>query len=375
MLRIESLSATIGGFRLRDIRLAAAEGECHAVIGPSGSGKSTLLNAVLGLIKPENGRILLAGRDITGLPIERRELGYLPQQIALFPHMTVRENLVYGARARRRAPAEFTPLLDQLVRATGLRPLLDRRPDTLSGGERQRVGLVRALVNRPRLVLLDEPFVALNESLKRELWWLVRDLIREWRWTVLLVTHDLAEAYYLADRVTVLLEGRVVQQGDKADVYLRPVAPRVARFLGVETLQPGRVVGYRDGLAQVQVGSARLTALASPDLSGEVLVSIRGEDVILERDDKVTGSARNRLPSRVLSIQPGSPLLCVQLDAGFPLLACITRPAYEELAIRPGSSITAVIKATAVHLIPSPTEPESAFEPQAKESAARQTGE
>jgi len=353
MLRIEALTAAVGSFRLHDIHLPVAEGECHALIGPSGSGKSTLLNAVLGLLRPERGRILLAGRDVTRLPIERRELGYVPQQIGLFPHLNVRENLVYGARARRLPAAEFEPLLDQLVQATGLASLLHRRPDTLSGGERQRVGLVRALLSRPRAILLDEPFASLNESLKRELWWLVRDLIQERRLTVLMVTHDLAEAYFLADRVTVLLDGRVVQQGDKADVYLRPVAPQVARFLGVETLQPGRIVGFQDGLAKVRVGSARLTALASPGLSADVLVSIRGEDVILERDDNVTSSARNRLPSRVLSVQPGSPLLCVQLDAGFPLLACITRPAYEELAIRPGSSVTAVIKATAVHLIPS----------------------
>ncbi|MGQ9915074.1 MAG: ABC transporter ATP-binding protein [Thermogutta sp.] len=356
MLQIESLTATAGSFRLRDVHLTVAEGECHALLGPSGAGKSTLLNAVLGLVTPESGRIRLAGRDIIGLPIERRELGYLPQQIALFPHLSVRENLLYGVRARRRPPREFEPLLHQLVTATGLEMLLDRRPDTLSGGERQRVGLVRALMNRPRLVLLDEPFAALNESLKRELWWLLRDLIREWRLTVLIVTHDLAEAYFLADRVTVLLDGRVVQQGDKADVYLRPVDPQVARFLGVETLQPGRIVEVRDGLAKVQVGSAQLTALASPELAGDVLVSIRGEDVILEREDAVQGSARNRLPSRVLSVQPGNPLLAVQLDAGFPLLACITRPAYEELTLRPGSSITAVIKATAVHLIPSPHE-------------------
>ncbi len=352
MLRIESLTAAVGSFRLRDIHLSVAEGECHALIGPSGAGKSTLLNAVLGLLRPQCGRILLAGRDITGLPIERRELGYLPQQTGLFPHLDVRRNLVYGARARRLPPAEFEPLLDQLVRATGLAPLLHRLPHTLSGGERQRVGLVRALVSRPRVLLLDEPFASLNESLKRELWWLLRDLIRERRLTVLMVTHDLAEAYFLADRLTVLLDGRVVQQGESADVYLRPVAPQVARFLGVETLHPGRILAFQDGLATVQVGSTRLTALASPGLSADVLVSIRGEDVILERDDDVTSSARNRLPSRVLSVRPGSPLLCVQLDAGFPLLACITRPAYEELAIRPGLPVTAVIKATAVHLIP-----------------------
>jgi molybdopterin-binding protein len=179
----------------------------------------------------------------------------------------------------------------------------------------------------------------------------MRELQREWRLTVLLITHDLTEAYFLADRVTVLLDGRVVQQGEKLEVYGRPTAPEVARFLGVETLQPGRIVSVSDGLATVEVGTAKLTALAQPGLPDNVLVSIRGEDVALERDGGVAGSARNRLSARVVSVQPGSPLLCVELDAGFPLFAFITPPACEELALRAGVTVTAVIKAPAVHLI------------------------
>lgn len=352
MLEVESLTVAAGNFRLRDVNLAVAQGECHAVLGPSGSGKSTLLNAVLGVLPPVSGRIRLDGADLLRVPIERRGLGYVPQQLGLFPHLTVRDNLAYSARARGVPTAEFQPLVDKLVAATGIGSLLDRRPATLSGGERQRVGLVRALASQPRLVLLDEPFTALNESLRRELWWLLRELQRERRLTVLLITHDLAEAYFLAERVTVLLDGRVIQQGEKAGVYGRPVAPEVARFLGVETLQPGRVIGVREGLATVEVGSARLTALASPDLPVEVLVSIRGEEVILQPAGGTHGSERNRLSARVLSVRPGSPLLGVELDAGFPLFAFVTRPAGEELDLRPGATVTALIKAPAVHLIP-----------------------
>lgn len=352
MLEVESLTVAAGNFRLRDVNLAVAQGECHAVLGPSGSGKSTLLNAVLGVLPPVSGHIRLDGADLLRVPIERRGLGYVPQQLGLFPHLTVRDNLAYSARARGVPTAEFQPLVDKLVAATGIGALLERRPATLSGGERQRVGLVRALASQPRLVLLDEPFTALNESLRRELWWLLRELQRERRLTVLLITHDLAEAYFLAERVTVLLDGRVIQQGEKAGVYGRPVAPEVARFLGVETLQPGRVIGVREGLATVEVGSARLTALASPDLPVEVLVSIRGEEVILQPAGGTHGSERNRLSARVLSVRPGSPLLGVELDAGFPLFAFVTRPAGEELDLRPGATVTALIKAPAVHLIP-----------------------
>lgn len=354
MLELVALTVRAGAFELCDVNVSVAEGECHAVLGPSGAGKSTLLDAVLGVLPLKRGRILLAGTDITRLPIERRGLGYVPQQLGLFPHLNVRDNLVYSARARRVPREEYEPMIERLVAATGIGALLDRRPGTLSGGERQRVGLVRALASQPRLVLLDEPFTALNESLRRELWWLLRELQQERRLTVMLITHDLAEAYFLADRITVLLDGRVVQQGDKATVYGNPAAPEVARFFGVETLQPGRIVEVRDGLATVAVGTARLTALATDNTSAHVLVSIRGEEVALERDGGTVGSARNRLPARVVSVRPGSPLLCVELDAGFPLIAFITRPACEELRIQPGVEVTACIKTPAVHLIPCP---------------------
>lgn len=352
MLEVESLSVAAGAFRLRDANLRVAAGECHAVLGPSGSGKSTLLNAILGVLPAESGRVLLAGADVTGAPIERRGLGYLPQHLGLFPHLSVRDNLAYSARARGVPLREFQPRVDQLVAATGIGALLDRRPLTLSGGERQRVGLVRALASQPRLVLLDEPFTALNTSLRRELWFLVRELQRDGQLTVLLVTHDLTEAYFLADRVTVLLDGRVVQQGAKAEVYARPAAPEVASFLGVETLAPGHIESLRDGLATVVVGATRLTALASGHLPKEVLVSIRGEDVTLSSAGPGTESARNHLSARVVSVQPGSPLVCVNLDAGFPLMALITRPAFEELQLRPGVEVNALIKVPAIHLIP-----------------------
>jgi molybdopterin-binding protein len=342
-----------GGFRLHELNLRVIAGECHAVLGPSGSGKSTLLQAILGVLPLQSGRLRLNGADLAGVPIERRGIGYVPQQLGLFPHLSVRQNITYSADARRVPATKFRPVLDKLVEATGIGTLLERRPATLSGGERQRVGLVRALASRPNLVLLDEPFSALNETLRRELWWLLRELQSQWGLTVLHVTHDLAEAYFLANRITVLLDGRVAQQGDKAEVFGRPVLPEVARFLGVETLQPGRIIAVHDGLAEIGVGSARLWALAAPEMPADVLVSIRGEEVMLEAASgpEPAASARNRLPARVVAVQPGNPLVRVELDAGFPLFGLVTRPACEELSLRPGLAVTAILKAPAVHLL------------------------
>lgn len=247
MLEIEGLTVQAGGFRLQDISLRIGEGGCHAVLGPSGSGKSTLLNAVLGILPLSAGSLRLAGEDLTRLPVERRRLGYVPQHLALFPHLTVLDNLIYSARARRVPAAEYRPLLDRLTEITGIGGLLTRRITTLSGGERQRVALVRALLANPRLVLLDEPFTALNESLRRELWWLVKDLQRERGLTVLLVTHDLTEAYVLAEHITVLIDGRQAQTGDKREVFNRPASLAVARFLGIRNLFPATVVGTAEG--------------------------------------------------------------------------------------------------------------------------------
>lgn len=352
MLEINNLNVVTGHFHLRDVNLAVAEGECHAVIGPSGSGKSTLLHALLGVLPAQSGRIQLGGADITRLPIEHRGLGYVPQGLGLFSHLTVQENLAYSARARNIPPSEFQPLLNQLVEAIGIGSLLDRRPETLSGGERQRVGIVRALASQPRMVLLDEPFTALNESLRRELWWLMRELQLKRGLTVLLVTHDLSEAYFLSQTISVLLDGRIIQQGDKATVYGRPAAGDVARFLGIETLLPGRVVEVNEGLATVEVGNTRIVALAIPSESREVFVSIRGEDVTLQNHDTTASSARNRLTARIVAIHAGSPLMQIELDAGFPLTALITRPAFQELELQVGSTLIALVKAPSIHLIP-----------------------
>jgi ABC-type Fe3+/spermidine/putrescine transport system ATPase subunit len=286
MLEVESLSAMAGNFHLRNIDLKAEEGKCHAVLGPSGSGKSTLLNAVLGILPTQKGCIRLNGEDISSLPIERRGLGYLPQQIGLFPHLTVFDNIAYSARARGLSAAQFKPILDRLINATEIGELLLRFPDTLSGGERQRVALVRALASQPRLVLLDEPFTALNESLRRELWWLMRELQSQQGLTVLLVTHNLTEAYFLADNISVLIEGEIKQTGHKSSVYSRPATSAVARFLGVNNLWDGTVIGQDGEALTIECPTAGITvrfpgAINPPAISTDVTVGILAENVSL----------------------------------------------------------------------------------------------
>lgn len=279
MLKINGLKVCAGSFTLSDIHLAIDKGECHAVLGPSGSGKSTLLNAVLGTLPIIAGRVQLGDQDITHLPMEHRRLGYVPQQLGLFPHLAVRDNLLYSARARKVPRSDFEPLLDWLVEITSIGPLLNRLPVTLSGGERQRVALVRALTADPKLVLLDEPFTALNESLRRELWWLVKDLQRERNLSVLLVTHDLTEAYFLAKRITVLIDGRQEQSGNKEAVYRQPASTAVARFLGLKNLFPARIV--ESGIVDCPALGDRLAVRTADVVENDVWLAIRAEHIAL----------------------------------------------------------------------------------------------
>lgn len=283
MLEVAGLSARAGDFRLAGIDLRLGEGECHAVLGPSGSGKSTLLNALLGVLPVTAGAVRLGGADITDFPIEQRRLGYVPQRLGLFPHLSVHDNLRYSARARGVAPAEYRPLLDRLVQITGIGPLLERRIGTLSGGERQRVALVRALAANPRVVLLDEPFTALNESLRRELWWLLLELQRERGMAVLLITHDLTEAYFLARHVTILIGGRAEQSGLKEDVYRRPASLAVARFLGIKNLFPAVVTGSANGgiEADCAILAQRFRLPGGAPPGTRIWIGIRREDVAL----------------------------------------------------------------------------------------------
>lgn len=296
MLEIEHLSARAGDFRLADISFSVSAGACHAVLGPSGSGKSTLLAAVLGTLPVTDGCIRLAGIDITRLPTERRQLGYVPQQLGLFPHLSVADNLLYAVRARRVPEADYRPLLDRLIEVTGIGHLQPRRIATLSGGERQRVALVRTLVANPKLVLLDEPFTALNESLRRELWWLVKDLQREQGLTVMIVTHDLAEAHFLADRITVLIDGRQEQSGDKSIVYRRPASEAVARFLGLKNIFPARRLDAQS-IDCPALGGRLPVAGNEPD-GRALLVAIRPEHVALRQPDDLLREGETRLAGR-----------------------------------------------------------------------------
>jgi sulfate transport system ATP-binding protein len=231
---------------LDDVSLDVPEGSLTALLGPSGSGKSTLLRVIAGLEVPDAGTVHLDGREVTTEPAQRRGIGFVFQHYAAFKHMSVRDNVAFGLSVRRRPKPEIRDRVDELLALVGLDGYAERRPSQLSGGQRQRMALARALAVQPSVLLLDEPFGALDANVRADLRAWLRRLHDEVHVTTVLVTHDQEEAMEVADRLVVLREGRVEQAGGPRELYEQPANPFVMGFLGPVSQVAGRLVRPHD---------------------------------------------------------------------------------------------------------------------------------
>jgi molybdopterin-binding protein len=359
MISLQAVSARAGKFRLVDISFDVPQGAYGIVIGPAGSGKTTLLETIAGVTAVTAGRVLLGGVDVTSTPPEARRLGIVYQHAYLFPHLNVRRNIAYGAATADDA-AEVTERF-------GLDALTDRHVGALSGGERQLVAIARALARRPAVLLLDEPFSALDPRTRNSARRLVRAIHAERRFTVLQVTHDFAEAGLLGDVAIMLDHGRVVQQGNPEEVFRKPASPYIADFLGAENVFAGMVrsigtessnvaANANDQTAQHAVAftTGALTFYALGDLpEGPAHAVIRAEEVSLAVEPSMSSmsSMQNHFRGTILEIAPAGAISRVTVDAnGTPIVAAITARSVRELALAIGTEVIAAFKATAVHL-------------------------
>jgi putative spermidine/putrescine transport system ATP-binding protein len=249
---------------LNDVSLAIQQGEFMTLLGPSGCGKTTLLNLVAGFLGPDSGEILIAGDRMNDVPTYKREIGMMFQNYALFPHMSVASNVAYGLKVRRVPKRERDRRVEAalaLVRLTGFE---DRTPRQLSGGQQQRVALARALVINPAVLLLDEPFSALDKNLRMSMQVELREIQRKLNVTTIFVTHDQSEALSLSDRVAVMSEGRIRQLGTPQEIYRKPCDRFVASFVGDTNVLRGRLDGYEGASAVVAIGAARVKVPRGP---------------------------------------------------------------------------------------------------------------
>jgi molybdate transport system ATP-binding protein len=338
-----------------DLELDAGANRVMVLFGPSGSGKTTIVRCLAGLDRPQEGFIRF-GEDVwfdatAGInrPPQERRLAYVSQDYGLFPHLTVEQNVRFGMNA---VGADAHDRVATLLRAVHLEGMPGRLPAHLSGGERQRVALARALARDPRLILLDEPLAALDLPLRDPMRRELRQFLRSVNVPSVVVTHDRVDALTMGDLMAVLSGGYIHQVGPVHEVFSRPIDLAVAASVGVETVVPGDIVETTNGLVTVRVGASHIRVAQAGVITPSVFVCIRAEDVTLETSQRGDVSARNQLTGRVTAIQPEGAVVRVVVDCGLSLSALITRPACDELHLTEGSSVTAVVKATAVHLIP-----------------------
>jgi molybdate transport system ATP-binding protein len=323
-------------------------GGLTCLFGRSGSGKTSIVNAVAGLLRPDAARILLDGVPLHDLPPHRREVGYVFQDARLFPHLTVAENLTYGPRVRRKALQG----MDRIVELLGIGALLSRRPATLSGGEKQRVAIGRALLSRPRLLLMDEPLAALDEGRKAEILPYIEALRDETGLPILYVSHSLPEVARLATTIAVIEAGRVAALGPAAAILSDPVTAPLLGLREAGAVLTARIAAQEDdGLTRLETLAGPLWLPRIPGPTGRaVRVRIAAQDVILARVRPEGLSALNILPATVSALHEGQgPGVLVRLDLGAEfLLARVTRRSALALGLAPGVGVHAVLKSVAV---------------------------
>ncbi len=355
LLEIRDLIVCQGGQKVLEVpHLEVRRGEVLAVIGPNGAGKSTLLLAIARLLQPEAGEILFHGQPVTPqADLEYRRKIALVLQEPLLLNDTVFNNVAVGLQLRRLPKGEVEARVKAWLERLGIASLARRRARSLSGGDAQRTSLGRAFALQPDLLLLDEPFSALDAPTRQALLEDLQTLLAETRQTAVFITHDLDEALMLGQRVAVLLAGALRQVGTPAEVFNAPSDPQVAAFVGVETILPGQVLKEEDGLVQVAVaGGFQAESIGHAPAGRLVYLCLRPEDITLwPAGDPPASSARNHLHGRISRLVPQGALVRVTIDCGFPLVALVTRSSSLEMGLQPGAEVTASFKASAVHLL------------------------
>lgn len=278
MIRIKNLSVKLSSFSLHNIDLAVEKGEFFTLLGPTGAGKTVVLESVIGLIPVEKGRIYINNKEVTGLPPEKRDIGIVYQDYALFPHLTVYKNITYGLRYHQINGKEPGKSLSFIIDRLSLAPLLERSVINLSGGEKQRVALARALAVEPSVLLLDEPLSALDPNFREDTREILKRLHVETGITILMVTHDFTEAHFLAQRTAVINNGRIEQIGSIFEVFHRPATSFVAGFVGMKNIFPAIFNGNK-----AQIGKMAIKTNSHVNGSKKY-IAIRPEDIHVSID-------------------------------------------------------------------------------------------
>jgi len=336
-----------------EIEFDVMPAETLVIIGPSGCGKTTTLNIIAGLLDPDEGRIALGnqvlyhGESMFSLAAERRRIGYVFQDFALFPHMSVAENVGYALKAQRRSRAEISRRVDEVLHLVGIHDLKTRRPGALSGGERQRVALARAIACDAQILLLDEPLGSLDAQTRNRVRGELHRMLRMVGRIAIMVTHDYVDALTFGDKICVLDRGKVLQMGSREELLHHPKTRFVADLTGVNFFEGTISAGSDEKMAEIWVGDSCLYAASDRKEQGGALVAFFPSDVVVSREAPRT-SARNVFHSQIKEIVHMGDKVRLSLNGALPMCAEVSADTLDALGLAAGDNIYASLKATAI---------------------------
>jgi len=347
MISIRDLSVELGDFTLKNASLDVTDGEYMVILGPTGAGKTVLLESIAGLYPIKHGQIWLRGKEVTKLEPDKRKISIVYQDHALFPHLSVKENIIFGLKVKKTAHGAIEKALDQVVNLLGIRALLHRRPSTLSGGERQKVAMARALCVQPDVLLLDEPLSALDPQTREEMQYELRQLQRLLHITALHVTHDFEEAIALGDRIAVIGDGEVKQVGTPEEIFRQPNSEFVARFAMSRNIFPGVIENSDSGDFLFKTGNTAF--IVTNKSNGATRATVRPEDVLISLEP-VHSSARNTFAGKITRINDKGSTLYITVDLPPEISALITRNSFREMGLTAGMQVYVTFKASSMHV-------------------------
>jgi molybdate/tungstate transport system ATP-binding protein len=352
MIALEQVSLALGEFSLRDINLSIGRGEYLVIMGPSGAGKTVLLETIAGLRTPDEGKISFSQRDMSGVPPEHRGTALVYQDYSLFPHMTAAENIGFGLKMQKRPAPEIRDRVDSLLADFGISSLKDRYPGSLSGGEQQRVAIARALAVRPEILLLDEPFAALDPQTREECMRMMLEVKKSRTLTILQVSHSREEAYGVSDRVALIIGGSIVQTGSADDIFRTPQTVSAAKYAGIDNIFRGRVIRCDDHTSTVDINDHQVTLRSSAPVGAGVTISIAGELVSLIEDPRgIADTSMNAVSGVVADILPGEHSIKIRIEGALSLTAVIKmNNGLTPLPVR-GEHRVAIFRPEDVHLL------------------------
>lgn len=345
MIQIKNLSLVVGVFSLKDINLVIGDKEYFVILGPTGMGKTVLIECIAGLHKIK-GEIWIGHENFTKLAPEDRGVGYVPQDYVLFPFLNVADNIAFGLRQSKHTKDEVKDRINTLSELLSISHLLKRDPRSLSGGEKQRVAIARALAPSPKILLLDEPLSAVDVETKTRLWEELHRIHSLTQTTMIHVTHNFGEAFFLGSQVAIMNNGEIMQVGKPTDVFRKPNSKFVADFLGMRNLFQGMSI-VKNGNAHINVDGVDIVSAVHK--SGNVYVSIRPEEIFVSLKP-IESSARNSFYGEIERIVDEGNVIGITVNVGVPFVVSITRHSFDDMGLRIGMKVYLTFKATSVHV-------------------------